>query len=199
MKLIRVLLVVVGWAITAQTVDAAPKNVVLLVVDDLGFELGCYGDAAARTPNLDRIAADGTRFTHAFCTTASCSASRSVILSGLHNHANGQYGHQHAEHHFSSFDRVKSLSTRLSDAGYRTARIGKYHVAPESVHAFDVALPGNAPTACKWPTTAGSSSRPTTRGLSSCIFARPIRIAVLATALGRWGRTCLATKASTLE
>jgi N-sulfoglucosamine sulfohydrolase len=137
-------LVVVGWAIAAQTSYAEPKNVVLVVVDDLGFELGCYGDAPARTPNLDAIAADGTLFTHAFCTTASCSASRSVILSGLYNHANGQYGHQHAEHHFSSFDRVKSLSTRLSEAGYRTARIGKYHVAPESVYAFDEVLPGNA-------------------------------------------------------
>ncbi len=144
MTWIRLLLVVCIGNCAGQVVEAAAKNVVLVVVDDLGFELGCYGDAAARTPNLDRLAADGALFTHAFCTTASCSASRSVILTGLYNHANGQYGHQHAEHHFSSFNRVKSLSARLSEAGYRTARVGKYHVAPEEVYAFDEALAGNA-------------------------------------------------------
>jgi N-sulfoglucosamine sulfohydrolase len=128
----------------AQLLLAAPKNVVLVVADDLGLDLGCYGNPVARTPNLDRLAADGTLFTHAFCTTASCSASRSVILSGMYNHANGMYGLQHAEHHFSSFDRVNSLSARLARAGYRTARIGKYHVAPEAVYAFDESLPGNA-------------------------------------------------------
>ena len=131
-------------ALCAVDATGAGKNVVLVVVDDLGYDLGCYGNTAVKTPHLDRLAADGLLFTHAFCTSASCSASRSVILSGIYNHANGQYGHQHAEHHFSSFARVKSLSTRLAEAGYRTARIGKYHVAPESVYQFDEALPGNA-------------------------------------------------------
>ncbi|MGD9721119.1 MAG: sulfatase [Pirellulales bacterium] len=130
-------------ATAAPAKNATAKNVVLIVADDLGRTLGCYGDTTARTPNLDRLAAEGTLFTHAFCTTASCSASRSVILSGMYNHATGQYGLQHAEHHFSSFDRVVSLPARLSKAGYRTARIGKFHVAPEAVYPFDEALPGN--------------------------------------------------------
>src|SRR5262249_39472627 len=70
--------------------SAAPRNVVLFVTDDQGQDAGCYGNKVLKTPNLDRLAAEGTLFKYAFCTTASCSASRSVILSGLHNHANGQ-------------------------------------------------------------------------------------------------------------
>ena len=102
--------------------------------------MGCYGNPVIKTPNLDKLASDGVRFTHAFCTTASCSASRSVILTGLYNHANGQYGHQHSFHHFVSFENIKSLPVLLSQAGYRTARIGKLHVAPSDVYKFDEEL-----------------------------------------------------------
>ena len=120
-------------------------NIVLIVSDDHGRgDLGCYGNPVIRTPNLDGLAAEGVRFTNAFCTTASCSASRSVILSGLYNHYNGQYGHQHSYHHFISFDFVRSLPVLLTEGGYRTARIGKYHVAPEDVYKFDVALRGGS-------------------------------------------------------
>ena len=53
----------------------ARRNVILIVADDLGFQIGAYGDKVAKTPGLDRLAATGTRFTRAHCTTASCSAS----------------------------------------------------------------------------------------------------------------------------
>lgn len=100
----------------AGNVPAAGQNVLLYVVDDQGStDAGCYGNPAIKTPGLDALAAAGTRFTHAFCTTASCSASRSVILSGQHNHANGQYGHQHSYHHFSSFPGVKSMPVLLAE------------------------------------------------------------------------------------
>src|SRR5574340_835554 len=123
-----------------------PRNVLLYVADDLGRDMaGCYGNPVVKTPGLDRLAAEGVRFTHAYCTTASCSASRSVILSGLHNHANGQYGHQHAVHHFASFPTVQSLPVLLAEAGYRTASIGKFHVAPEEVYHFQQYFKGNAP------------------------------------------------------
>ncbi|MHC4568831.1 MAG: sulfatase family protein [Planctomycetota bacterium] len=125
--------------------ESKRPNVVLIVSDDHGLEtLGCYGNPVIKTPNLDALAAEGVRFTNAFCTTASCSASRSVILSGMYNHANGQYGHQHSYHHFISFPNVKSLPVLLTEAGYRTGRIGKYHVAPDEVYKFDVALRGNS-------------------------------------------------------
>ncbi len=128
----------------AHVSHAAQRNVILIVTDDQGPDAGCYGNPVLKTPNLDALASDGTCFTQAFCTTASCSASRSVILTGLHNHANGQYGHQHAYHKFSSYTNIASLPVYLSQAGYRTGLCGKYHVAPESVYRFDQTIPGNS-------------------------------------------------------
>lgn len=116
-------------------------NLVLLVADDHGLDGGCFGTAVPTTPCLDGLAADGVRFTQAFCTTASCAASRSVILTGLHNHTNGTYGHTHGCHHFACFDSVVSLPVLLKRGGYRTGRVGKYHHAPESVFAFDTVIP----------------------------------------------------------
>ena len=131
-------------ATTGGAGEAKWPNIVLIVTDDHGRgDLGCYGNSVVKTPNLDRLAAEGVRFTNAFCTTASCSASRSVILSGLYNHYNGQYGHQHDYHHFISFDYVRSLPVLLGQGGYRTARVGKYHVAPDEVYQFETQLPGN--------------------------------------------------------
>lgn len=129
------------WVV-AGNLFAAERNVVLFVTDDQSPDAGCYGNPIIRTPNLDQLAASGTRFTHAFCTTASCSASRSVVLTGLHNHANGQYGHQHHYHKFNSYANITSLPVLLGQAGYRTARCGKFHVAPEEVYEFQQRIPG---------------------------------------------------------
>jgi N-sulfoglucosamine sulfohydrolase len=116
-------------------------NIILIVADDHGTDaLGCYGNPVIKTPNLDNLANDGTRFTNAFCTSASCSPSRSVILTGLQTHTNGMYGLQHSIHHFNSFDNIKSLPKVLTENGYRTARVGKFHVAPEEVYKFQHVL-----------------------------------------------------------
>jgi N-sulfoglucosamine sulfohydrolase len=133
-----------AMASESATAENKRPNIVLIVGDDHGRgDLGCYGHPVIKTANLDSLAAEGVRFTNAFCTTASCSASRSVILSGLYNHANGMYGLQHSYHHFASFDNVLTLPVVLSRSGYRTARIGKYHVAPEEVYKFETVLTGN--------------------------------------------------------
>src|SRR6476620_10011623 len=123
----RFVLTITAFLLLSCVALAAPRNVVLIVTDDQGMVAGCYGNSVIKTPNIDSLAADGTRFTNAFCTTSSCSPSRSVILTGLFNHANGMYGLEHAEHHFRSFDIVKTLPVMLSEVGYRTARVGKYH------------------------------------------------------------------------
>jgi N-sulfoglucosamine sulfohydrolase len=116
-------------------------NIVLIISDDHGTDaLGSYGNPVIKTPHLDNLAQEGTRFTQAFCTSASCSPSRSVIFTGLHNHQNGMYGLAHSYHHFSSFDQVKSLPVILEENNYRTARVGKFHVAPESVFKFQKVL-----------------------------------------------------------
>jgi N-sulfoglucosamine sulfohydrolase len=128
---------------TATSFAVAPRpNIVLFVTDDMSPDAGCFGNAVIKTPALDALAKDGIRVPNAFCTTASCSASRSVILTGIHNHANAHYGHAHAYHHFSSYPKIQSLPVRLTAAGYRTVRIGKFHVEPEAVYKFETVLPG---------------------------------------------------------
>ncbi|MEW6357741.1 MAG: sulfatase [Planctomycetota bacterium] len=118
-------------------------NIVLLVSDDHGLDLGCWGNPVIQTPNLDGIAADGVRLTNACCTSASCCASRSVILTGKYNHAIGAYGHCHGYHHFATYSNTPALPVMLNRAGYRTAHIGKLHVAPLEVYRFDQFLQWN--------------------------------------------------------
>ena len=120
-------------------------NIVLIVADDHGTgDLGCYGNQAVKTPNLDYLASEGVRFNRAHCTSASCSASRSVILTGLYNHATGHFGHAHHFHHFSTYDHVYSLPVLLEElGGYHTGRIGKYHLAPEQVYHFQEVMQAN--------------------------------------------------------
>ena len=133
-----IVVVIVDLSAMLQSTCAARRNIVLVVADDQGQDAGCYGNHVIQTPHLDALAADGTRFTHAFCTTASCSASRSVILTGIHNHANGHYGHAHRYHKFSSYADVPTLPVKLAEVGYRTAIVGKHHVLPETTYAFQI-------------------------------------------------------------
>ena len=126
--------------------EASRPNIVLIVSDDHGStDLGCYGNPTIKTPNLDQLAENGVRFTNAFCTSASCSPSRSVILTGMYSHATGAYGLSHATHHFAAYDQVQSLPVLLQQlGGYRTARVGKYHLAPEEVFYFEEKIPGHS-------------------------------------------------------
>ncbi|MCA9211655.1 MAG: sulfatase, partial [Planctomycetales bacterium] len=142
-KLIQFISAIVALLLVAAA-HGAERNIVLFVTDDQSPDMGCYGNDVIKTPNMDSLAADGARFTRAFCTTASCSASRSVILSGLHNHANGHYGHVHDFHKFSSYDWVQTLPVMLQRAGYRTARVGKHHNGPEEVYFFETKVRGNS-------------------------------------------------------
>lgn len=150
-------------AVAAEGTEKPRPNIVLFVADDLGKELGCYGNGVIKTPHVDALAKEGRRFDLAFATTASCSASRSVILTGLHNHANGQYGHEHAYHHFAAFERVRSLPVLLTAAGYRTLRAGKFHVGPEERFQFEVVLkqdsrnPVKMADDCREPLSAGDA------------------------------------------
>jgi N-sulfoglucosamine sulfohydrolase len=135
-----------GLLQSANGQAAEKRNVVLFVTDDQGMRhAGCYGADWLTTPGFDRVAANGVRMNYAFCTTPSCSPSRSVILSGLHNHANGMYGLAHATHHFQSFDNVEGLPVLLGKAGYRTISAGKYHVNPEASYKFDHRIGGKSP------------------------------------------------------
>lgn len=116
------------------------KNVLLMIADDLGLHLGCYS-SKVKTPNIDRLASQGTRFTNAFASTASCSGSRSTIYTGLHTHENGQMGLAHGWNHFQTFDHIETLPQIFNALGYQTGIIGKVHVGPRSVYPWEVYEP----------------------------------------------------------
>ena len=128
-------------SLTTNKNESSKPNIILFVADDHGLDaIGAYGNPVIKTPNLDQLASEGVKFTNAYCTSASCAASRSVILSGKFGHATGSYGHVHDYHHFSTYDFETSLPVIMEEAGYETARIGKYHVAPEKVYHFNTVL-----------------------------------------------------------
>lgn len=129
--------------LTAQSkkkVEAPTQpNIVLIVTDDQGMDmLGCYGDPNVKTPAIDKLAQEGVRFTNAYCTTPSCSPSRSVILTGMHNHKNGQYGLGHSVFHFRTHENIVPLPVLLSRLGYFTIHAGKFHIYPKEQYAFDI-------------------------------------------------------------
>ena len=82
--LLATLLVLAGRVPAALAQDAKP-NIVLIFADDLGYgDVGCYGAKGFKTPNLDRMAAEGTRFTSFYTGCSVCSGSRAAILTGRH-------------------------------------------------------------------------------------------------------------------
>lgn len=146
---------------------AMHKNVLLIVADDLGLMLGCYGLDAIKTPHADRLAAQGTKFTHAFASTASCSGSRSTIYTGLHTHQNGQYGLQQGWCHFQTHDHIETMPRVFNAMGYQTGIIGKVHVGPRSVYPWEWYAPNlsrdvraNAAEAAKFFDKAADTGRP---------------------------------------
>lgn len=110
-------------------------NILLIVSEDNGPELGCYGDPYAQTPVLDELATTGVRFSNAFVPYSVCSPSRACFLTGLYPHQNGQLGL--ATHKFSMFEGTRTLPAILQQNGYRTGMIGKLHVNPEKAFPFD--------------------------------------------------------------
>lgn len=115
-------------------------NVLIIVADDMGEEVGCYGDPYARTPNIDQFAEEGVRFTNAYVTQASCSPSRSSILTGLFPHQNGQFGLSHRG--ISMHREYPNLFSILKKAGYTTGILGKLHVEPQEAFPYDYGVGG---------------------------------------------------------
>ena len=120
----------------AEASAAERPNILVIVSEDNGQELGCYGAPDVRTPVLDRLAGEGVRFRNAYVPQAGCSQSRAAFLTGLYPHQNGQIGL--ATWKFRMYRaEAPNLIRRLKEAGYRTGIIGKLHINPESAFPFD--------------------------------------------------------------
>jgi arylsulfatase A-like enzyme len=111
---------------------AAPPNIVFLISDDhSSFSLGCYG-SNVRTPNLDKLAADGVRFTNAFVASPQCSPSRSAVLTGKSPHRTNT-----SRLHMPLSADVPTLVDHLESAGYHSGGFKKHHLGPELRKKFD--------------------------------------------------------------
>jgi N-sulfoglucosamine sulfohydrolase len=115
------------------------RNVLLIVADDLGYDLRCCG-GAIDTPALDALAQQGTLFSEGYAAVSSCSSSRAALYTGLYPHTNGMYGLSHDVHNFSLLDDVRTLPWMLKQAGYATAIVGKLHVKPLAALPYDAWL-----------------------------------------------------------
>jgi arylsulfatase A-like enzyme len=132
-------------------------NIILLMAEDLGPRIGAYGDEVAQTPNIDRLAREGVRFTQAFTTAGVCSPSRAAIITGIHQNVWGA-GHMRAAgggYAASPPVGVKAFPELLRAAGYYTVndgktdyqmglRLGGAYGGPETLWDLDDALDWSA-------------------------------------------------------
>jgi arylsulfatase A len=131
-------------AATASAADRPEKpNVVIVFADDLGYgDLGCYGNKLIRTPNLDRMAAEGVRFTDFYVAQAVCSASRAALLTGCYPNRIGILGALGPKDKHGVSDREMTIADVLKTRGYATAIYGKWHLGHHppflpTRHGFD--------------------------------------------------------------
>ena len=136
--LVSLLIACVGAFASASGVGHRP-NIVFILVDDLGYgDLSCYGQTHWRTPRLDRMAREGMRFTNAYAGSTVCAPSRAALLTGNHTGRVHQRGNGKVAFRRDPLD--ITIASRLRDAGYRTAMIGKSGVACNS---DDATLPND--------------------------------------------------------
>ena len=121
--------------LSSASPDTRP-NIIIFLADDLGYaDLGAYGSEIA-TPNLDSLASGGTRFSN-YHTAATCSPTRSMLLTGVDNHllgmgnmieimADNQWDQPGYEGYMT--DNVVTVATLLRDSGYNTYMAGKWHL-----------------------------------------------------------------------
>ena len=126
-----------------SSLAALPPNVIFVLVDDMGWtDLGCFGSSYYQTPNIDRLAAQGMRFTDAYSACTVCSPSRASILTGQYparlHITDWIAGHKRPFAKLSVPEWTMQLATEIPNvaralkaAGYATASIGKWHLGPE--------------------------------------------------------------------
>ena len=143
---------------------AARPNIILILADDMGYsDVGCFG-GEIRTPNINRLAGEGTRLAQ-FYNAARCCPTRASLLSGLYPHQAG-VGHMMANKGLPGYEgqlneRCITLAEALKSAGYRTAMSGKWHVSRANVRKPMVNHQSNQPfwqSKSSWPRQRGFDS-----------------------------------------
>ena len=103
--------------------DDAPNIIFLMSDDQSSYTLGCYGNKDVKTPNLDKLSADGVTFDNHYVTTAICMASRAIVMTGMYEYKTGcNFDHGNMEEK----DWKKTYPLLLREAGYVTAFAGKF-------------------------------------------------------------------------
>ena len=123
--MLSVLIVAAGRSVTAQS----RPNVIVIMVDDMGYgDLGCYGSKLIRTPRLDRMAADGIRFTDFYSGTSVCAPSRAALMTGLHTGHTAVRGNREIkpEGQYPLPDSSFTMAELFRGAGYATGGFGKW-------------------------------------------------------------------------
>ncbi len=122
------LLAVITFAAPAFAAER-PPNVVLILADDLGYgDLACYGNTKIKTPNIDRLAAEGARFTNFYVSQPVCTASRASLLTGCYANRVSMAGALNHQSKVGIHANEKLLSELLKAKGYATACYGKWHL-----------------------------------------------------------------------
>ncbi|NQZ95692.1 MAG: sulfatase-like hydrolase/transferase, partial [Myxococcales bacterium] len=118
-----------------ETVQAHP-NILFILTDDMGTQLGTHGDIRATTPRIDQLATEGVRFDRAYAAAPLCTPSRGALLTGVTPHANGQWGFvAQTELH----PQIVTAPEMMRKSGYFTGLLGKKHVrAADNQLEFDV-------------------------------------------------------------
>ena len=118
--------------VLSSWLQAAQPNMVIIFADDLGYgDLGCYGSPTIRTPHLDRMAAEGLRFTDFYSAAEVCSPSRAALLTGRYPIRSGMCGHRRVLFPNSKGGlppKEVTIAEALREKGYSTAQIGKWHL-----------------------------------------------------------------------
>ena len=123
------LVAVLPTSLAAQEKPKRPPNVIIVYVDDMGYaDLGCFGAKKIMTPNLDRMAKQGTRFTSFYVSQAVCSASRAALLTGKYSNRAGILGALGPGNKNGLARDHTTIAEMMKTHGYATSIIGKWHL-----------------------------------------------------------------------